>query len=318
MVRAVKLSLLMELPEGESREALTQRYQAELEASVVGARAEGATPSDAGSSEAAAQPATAGGTQGAAQPTSTPELDLVFIASDERPLFVRQLEALPQATGCFIAAFDAYVTQTDGWLGELLTAHAKLRDPDISAVFSERAPAGGEKVTRLIHRGLCRLSGRRSPPRELGTAALFDRRWVPALIALPPRADLDLPLALATVGAEWQRVWHRRALSATPPQPPLGARMTLGFRRLSWLGGLRELAMLIGLGVYGFCGILIVSGPRSAWTAKGGFGVALVLLLTLIAGLVQWFMRRPLRPALALGSETVAEIESHRRALPSR
>ncbi|MBX3184033.1 MAG: hypothetical protein KIT72_00800 [Polyangiaceae bacterium] len=283
----MKLSLLMELPEGEPLEALTQRYQAELETHVGAEEADGEA-----------------------------ELTVVPLARDERPLFVRQLEALPQASGCFIAAFDAHVTQTDGWLGELLTAHAKLRDPDISAVFSERAPAGGEKVTRLIHRGLCRLSGRRSPPRELGTAALFDRRWVPALTALPPRADLDLPLALASVGAEWHRVWHRRALSATPPKPPLSERVKFGFRRFSWLGGLRELAMLIGLGLYGFCGILIVSGPRSAWAAKGWFGVALLVLLTLIAGLVQWLIRRPLRPALALGSETVAEIESHRRAKP--
>ncbi len=213
--------------------------------------------------------------------------------------FDAQRAALGEATGEQIASLAAGAGVDD--LIAVLYARKQTHDNEVTAAFQESRLSGAARYRRLLHRLLCRLGGRRSPPDPRGTTWVFDRRWVPAVVQVPASSGLDVPVVLAALNVRWERVWG--AARATAPVLPLVAALKHGWQRLLLVGGALELGLLVAVGFYGLSGVLAMLGSQSSWAAKGIAGLALGAVTTLSFGILQFLARRRLGPALRIGSD---------------
>lgn len=239
------------------------------------------------------------------------ELELITPDPEQQPT-IALFHALSSCSGEWIAALGPVAEP--GSVLALLQAQRSLRDRELTAVMLEAKLSGAARYSHTLHRVLCRLGGKRSAPRG-DSSVLFQRRWLPALRALPVTPEWDLPLALAVLGVQWERVWTPRAPAGASPVVA-GAQLS-GWRRLLLLGALFELGLVGAVALYALASALIIMGSRSTWAVKGSVGIALGALLVLAFGTVQLLARRKLRPALALSADAQAALVSPDTDLPT-
>ncbi|MGE0327100.1 MAG: hypothetical protein AB7K71_08870 [Polyangiaceae bacterium] len=228
------------------------------------------------------------------------ELELIEVPGAD---FESQRAALSEVTGDQVAWLAAGASVED--LLTILRARAKSRDPEVTAALQEPVTSGGARVRRLMHRLLCRLGGRRSPPDPQGTSWVFDRIWLPAILQVPANSGLDIPLLLAALKVRWERDWG--SLPAAPPLP-LGAAIKRGWQRFLLVGGGFELGLLIAMACYGLSGILAVLGSQRSWALKGTLGLLFGALSILAFGILQLLARRKLKSALKVGADVRHEL----------
>lgn len=223
-------------------------------------------------------------------------LELLEVADGS---FEAQRSALSEATGERIAWLAPGAGVDD--LVALLEARAGTRDNEVTAALQEPRLSGGPRVRRLLHRVLCRLGGRRSPPDPQGTSWVFDRAWLPALLQVPQGSAVDVPLLFGALNVRWERLWGPTR-GAVPPLP-FAAAFKRGWQRFLLVGGALEFGLLTALALYGLSGVLAMLGSPSGWATKAIAGLVLGGVTALVLGVLQFLSRRKLGRALRAGSD---------------
>jgi len=175
---------------------------------------------------------------------------------------------LHRAFGQYVVSIDADLQDPPETVPQMLGLARKHHLDIVYGIPTDRGTAGWLRkvTTRIHHRVLCRLAGKKVPEHG-GDFRLLSRAAVDALRALPECRPV-YRLLVPWIGFPSGEVYYVRAeRAAGRTKYPLAKRAGLGFDTVaSFSSTPLRLATGLGLASFGFCSMLVV-GAVVAWIA---------------------------------------------------